>query len=284
MAMVSAKSNPKKLGPLVAGIGALVGIMAFLLLPYLKLIVTAGATGSYPYSPPPSQSVSITVGAGYVSAFASMIWLEALLAIAVVVLSALLLLRENPFGASITPIETQIRRLAFAMIGLGVFAIIYHFLFISFIGSAQIWGMIQSITVGTYSVGDQLKQYNISASISMENAVGAWIYLLCMGAIIVGGVLMLQPGSRQAVSQPQAWNQFPQVYSPPGQPQPQTWSQPLQPQPQAWPQPQDSQPQAWSQPLQPQPQAWQQPSQPIPQVQQQMSQPLPQVWPPQQPS
>ena len=262
MAVVTTPSNSKKQGSLVAGIGALVAIIAFLGLPYLKLTVTV-INNSDQLSTP--QSVSITLGAGYISTLAGLIWIEALLAIAVLVLAALLLLREAPFGVSATPATTQVRRAGIAVIILGIAGILYHFLFISVIGEAQMFSVFQSLSSNGISLADQLTQSHITTSGLIENAFGSWIYILGMGAAIVGGVLALQTGSRQVVIQP---SQFPQ-YAQPYQPSQPTWPQPSQPLPQAWPQP-----------SQPQPQMWPQPSQPLPQVWPQPSQPQPQMWPP----
>jgi len=265
MSVVNTTANLRKQASLVAGIGALVAIVAFLLLPYLIFTVTITDTQS---SPPQTHSASITLGTSFISILAGLIWVEALLAIAILVIAALLLSRDAPFGAATAPVETQVRRASYAVIVLGIAGIAYHFLFISTIGAGQMFSLFQSLTTDTNSVANQLTQSHLSASPSMGNALGSWIYLLGMVAAIVGGVLLLRAVSPQEVAQPQSWPQYAQ-YSQPSQPLPQQGWQPAQPQqPQAWPtQPQQQgwqqtqqaqQPQGWQQPPQSQ-QSWQQP-------------------------
>ncbi len=273
MSVVNTTVNPRKQASLVAGIGALVGIVAFLLLPYFIFTVTITDTQA---SPPQTHSASITVGTGFISILAGLIWVEALLAIAILVIATLLLSKDAPFGASTAPVETQVRRASYAVIVLGIAGIAYHFLFISTIGAGQMFSLFQSLTTDTNSVANQLTQSHLSASPTMANALGSWIYILGMVAAIAGGVLLLRAVSPQAVAQPQSWPQYAQYSQPsqPQQPQPQAWQQPSQPLPQqGWQPAQPQQPQAWPQATQPQQQGWQ-PKQP-PQSQQSWQQPPP---------
>src|ERR1700730_12062700 len=268
MSVVNTTANPRKQASLVAGIGALVGIVAFLLLPYLIFTVTVTDTQ---FSTPQSHSASISVGTGLISILAGLIWVEALLAIAILVIAALLLSKDAPFGVSTAPVETQVRRAGYAVIALGIAGIAYHFLFISTIGAGQMLSLFQSLTTDTNSLANQLNQSHTSASPSMANALGSWIYLLGMCAAIVGGVLLLRAVSPQEVVQPQSWPQYAQYSQPahpqqpqPSQPLPQQGWQPAQPQqPQAWPQSAQPQQQGWQPTQQAQPpQGWQQPPQP----------------------
>ena len=272
MSVVNTTANLRKQASLVAGIGALVAMVAFLLLPYLIFTVTITDTQS---SPPQTHSASITLGTSFISILAGLIWVEALLAIAILVIATLLLSKDAPFGAATAPVETQVRRASYAVIVLGIAGIAYHFLFISTIGAGQMFSLFQSLTTDTNSVANQLTQSHLSASPSMANALGSWIYLLGMVAAIVGGVLLLRAVSPQEVAQPQSWPQYAQYSQPsqPLQPQPQAWQQPSQPLPQqgwlpaqpqqqGWqPTQQAQQPQGWQQPPQSQ-QSWQQPPHP----------------------
>lgn len=275
MAVVNPTANSRKQGSLAAGIGALIGIIAFLLLPYITFTVTIADTQ---FSSPQTEYASITAGTGLVSVYAGLVWGDALLAIAVLVLAALLLTRDAPFGASTIPVETQVRRASYAVIILGIVAIAYHFLFIASIGNGQIAGLLGSVTYGTNNsinnAADQLTQQHVSVSASMSNAFGAWIYIVGMVVSIIGGVVMLRAGavaapSPQAVSQPQSWPQYPQYSQPSQIEHPQAWQPNPAQQPQAWPQPtppaqqgwqptQQAQPQSWP-PTQQAPQSWQQP-------------------------
>ena len=118
MAMVNAPVRQQKLGSVVAVIGALVGIGAFFLLPYLN--VTVRDTNNNGLNIPQTNSVAITVGTGFISVFSGLIWVEGLLAIAVLVIAALVMWRDVPFGASTTPVKLQIRRASYAMLLLGL--------------------------------------------------------------------------------------------------------------------------------------------------------------------
>jgi hypothetical protein len=255
MAMVNTPVRQQKRGSLIAGIGALVGIGAFLLLPYLNITVTV--TNNNGFSNPQTNSVAFPVGTGFISVFSGLIWVEGLLAIAVLVLAALVMWRDVPFGASTTPVEVQIRRAAYAMLLLGAAGIAFQFLFTS-IGNGQINNLPQSITIGTFSLADLLTRSNQSLSATMGYAIGSWIYLIGMCVAILGGVLMLRTGtvpvsSPQTISPPPGWQQYP----PYQQTQQQSWPQPSQSQP-VWQQPpQPPQPQqGWQQPPT---QGWQQP-------------------------
>ena len=265
MSVANTTSNPKTQGALAAGIGALVGIVAFLLLPYFNFTVTVTDNS---FNPPQTNSASITAGTGLVSVLAGLVWVEALLAIAVLVIAVLLLSKNAPFGASTAPVETQVRRAGYAVIILGIAAIAYHFLFMSSIGPGQMYSLFQSLTTSsnnvTNTVANQLTQSHISGASSMTNAIGSWIYIVGMVVAIVGGGLVLRSVLPQAAAQPQNWPQYAQYSQPsqpsqssqPQQPQPQAWPQPSQPQPQAWPQ-QAQQSGAWPQQPQPQQQGWQ---------------------------
>jgi hypothetical protein len=245
MALVNTSVQQQKRGSLVAGIGALVGIGAFLLLPYLNLTVTV--TNNNGFNNPQTNSVTIPVGTDFIAVLTGLIWVEGLLAIAVLVVAALVLWRDVPFGATTTPVEVQIRRAAYTMLLLGVAGIAFQFLFTS-IGNSQINNLLQSISIGSFSVADLLARSNQSISVSMGYAIGSWIYLIGMCVAIIGGVLMLRTGavltsSPQTLSQPQGWQQFP----PYQQTQQQGWQQPPQPQ-QGWQQPPQQPTQGWQQP------------------------------------
>lgn len=235
MSVVNTTANPRKQASLVAGIGALIGVLAFLLLPYLIFTVTITETQ---FSPPQPHSASITVGTSFISIFAGLIWVELLLSIAILVIAAMVA-KDASVAASSAPVETQNRRWSYAMIGLGAAGIAYHFLFISTLGAAQMFSLFQSLTTDTNNVAALLSQSHTTATPSMENAFGSWIYLVGMVVAIIGGVLMLRTVSPQAAAQPQSWPQYAQFSQPSQTPQsqPQAWQQPTPPQQQGWQQP-----------------------------------------------
>jgi hypothetical protein len=268
MSVVNITAKQQKQGSLIAGIGALISIAAFLLLPYFNIKVTV--TNNTGFNNPQTNNITIPAGTGFISILTGLVWVDALLAIAVLVLVALVMWRNAPFSPSTLPAETQIRRTANAMLVLGIAGIAFHFLFFS-IGNSQINNFVQSLTIGPDNVATLLTRSNQSISVSLDNAFGSWIYAIGMGMAIVGGGLILRALSPQAVVQPQSWPQYAQ-YSQPSQPQQPQPSQPLpqqgwQPaqaqQPQAWPQSAQTQQQGWQPTQQAQPpQGWQQPPQP----------------------
>jgi len=260
MASVTTVAQQQKQGSLIAGIGALVGIVAFLLLPYLNFTVTV--TNNIGFSNPQTNTVELPVGSGLISVLTGLIWVEAILAIAILVVAALALWRDIPFGASAGPVAMQLRRAAYTILILGAAGIVFEFLFTS-IGNSQINGLLQSLSIGSISVADQLARDNESLNVTMGYAVGSWVYLIGMGVAIIGGIILLRAvGAPQTQSQqPQNWSQF-SYYQQPSQPQ-QSWQQPPPAQPQqGWQQPPSAQPQqGWPPTVQDLPRQQQQPSQ-----------------------
>ena len=259
--MANEPVKQQKLGALIAGSGALVGIAAFLLLPYLTITLTLTQVGYNGTSTVPSYSQSFSVGTGLVTLFSGIIWVEALLAIAILVVAALVRLREAPFGNSAMPVATQLRRAAYTIAILGSVAILFQFLFVT-IGNGQINQAMQPTTAGGStglgSIAELLLHSSSAAiSVSLGYGIGSWIYLLSMGAVIFGGVQMLKAAGvtfskPQVATQQQAWQQ-------PSQLEQQNWQQPgSYPQQQTGPYPQQ---QFGSYPQQ---QGWQQPSQELP--------------------
>lgn len=240
--MVNAAGQQKKRGTLVAGIGALVGIGAFLLLPYFTITITMTQLGYSSYQAP-TYNQTFTVGTGFIELFSGIIWIEALLAIAILVVAGLVMWREAPFGSSTTPVATQIRRAAYAILILGVIGIVFQFLFVS-AGSSQANDALQSASlsssVGSINLGQILTRSNTSLSVAMGYGIGSWIYLLGMCGAIVGGVLMLNAGGvrvamphaaqPQVLSQSheQGWHQSDQYPPQPSQSLQQGWQSPSQ--------------------------------------------------------
>src|ERR1700730_2124561 len=99
MAMVNTPAQQRKNGSMIAGIGALVGIAAFFLLPYFNIAVTITSNSSS-NNFNNSQTISVPAGTGLISVFTGLIWVEELLAIAVLVVAALVMWRSAPFGAT----------------------------------------------------------------------------------------------------------------------------------------------------------------------------------------
>lgn len=159
--MVTLKSD-KNRGYLIAGIGAFVALFAFLYLPFISVSST-GSSATFP--------MTTTLAAHYQGG----IWLEGILALAILVLTCLLLFRTNPFGSSSTPVVNQIRGGIYGLGGGAILCILaQYFIFLS-VGSS-----FQTSNGGT------------SSTVSTNYDFGSWLYLLGMIAVIVGTVIAYQ--------------------------------------------------------------------------------------------
>jgi protein-S-isoprenylcysteine O-methyltransferase Ste14 len=155
-------NQQKNRGYLIAGIGAIVALLAFLFLPYISYSV--GPFGG-------------SIGGTQVAGSQGLIWLEALLPLAAIALTSLLVYRSNPFGMTTTPIATQIRWGVYSILGAGVLSLILHFIL-----ALNANGSIQAVT------GNPV----LGSLISVGFGIGYWLYLLAAIAIIVGAVLTLR--------------------------------------------------------------------------------------------
>ncbi len=156
--MATLKSE-KNRGYLIAGIGAFVALFAFLYLPFVSLSSTGSST-SFP--------MTTTLTAHYQGG----IWFEGILALAILVLTCLLLFRTNPFGSATTPVVNQIRGGIYGLGGGAILGILVQFIISQSVGSS-----FQS------AIG------NTSSTVSAGYDYGSWLYLLGMIAVIVGSVM-----------------------------------------------------------------------------------------------
>ena len=162
----------KNRGYLIAGIGGIIGFIAFLL-PYVSVSVLGYGA-----------SISGASAAGW-------LWFEAIAAIVAIAVPALLIYRSNPFGMAMTPVEKQIRWGIYAIIGAGVVGLLIHILF--------------AIDVNNIS-------YNgvpLGSLVSVGLGFGFWLYLLCALAIIVGGVFAMRVAKPAAATVPPQAQQYP---------------------------------------------------------------------------
>lgn len=177
--MATLKSD-KNRGYLIAGIGAFVALFAFLYLPFISVSST-GSSSAFP--------MTTTLTAHYQGA----IWFEGILALALLVLTCLLLFRTNPFGSSRTPVVNQIRGGIYGLGGGAIFCILVQFIILQSVGSS-----FQSASGSTTS------------TVSAGYDYGSWLYLLGMVAVIVGSVIAYQksglvastPGASSYSAQP----------------------------------------------------------------------------------
>lgn len=174
-------AQQKNRGYLVAGISAIVALLAFLFLPYISYSV--GPFGG---------SISGT----QIADSQGLAWFEALLPLAAIILAALLVYRNNPFGMTTTPITTQIRWGVYSLLGVGALSLLVHII-LAFNAN----GSLQAVT------GNPL----LGSIISVGYSLGYWLYLLAAVAIIVGAVLTLRmPISSFEARQVESWQEKPQ--------------------------------------------------------------------------
>ncbi|MEO8971115.1 MAG: hypothetical protein ABI406_05870, partial [Ktedonobacteraceae bacterium] len=159
----------KNRGYLIAGIGAFVALFAFLYLPYVTL--STAPTANYGNSGN-SYSVTSTMAANGQGG----IWLEGILALALLVMACLLLFRTNPFGSARTPIINQIRRGIYGLGGGAILCIVVQFL----------------VSLGLASSAGSQGFSSTSSTVTAYYDYGSWLYLLGMVAVIVGSVLAYQ--------------------------------------------------------------------------------------------
>jgi len=159
-------------GYVIAGIGGIVGFIAFFL-PYVTVSVlgyggsASGASGGW-------------------------VWLEEIGAIVVIIASAVLIFRNNAFGLSNMPFEKQVLYGRYAILGGGVLALLIHLIFAldfqNVIGDYA--GLLNGISLG----------------------FGFWVFLLAAIAMVVGGVLALRSPrpAAGAMTYQQPYQQYPQ--------------------------------------------------------------------------
>lgn len=259
---------PKRLA-LYAAIASLVALLAYLVLPFISITLTAAANSSYGSSP--SYVQSFQVGAGVIELFTGFICIEALLAVAALCVAGLFALRDAPFGQGTMPVVVQRRRSAYAILILGAAAVIYQFLLVT-IGTSQINTAIQNaLASSTSSLSLASLLRGAAFSMTLGYGVGSWIYLLAMLGVIGCGWMILNAEKVPAALQPAQAQDSSTPWQQPVQPSQPSWQQPSHvyvppshqtgqfyppSQPNTGPQPNPSYtpppyPQQWQQPLPP---------------------------------
>lgn len=159
---MEALTQQKNRGYVVAGISAIVALLAFLFLPYISYSV--GPFGG-------------SMGGTQIAGSQGLLWLEALLPLVAIVLAALLVFRSNPFGMTNTPIATQIRWGVYSLLGAGSLSLLIHFIL-----ALNASNSIQGVTSNPF----------LSNFVSVGFGFGYWLYLLAAIAMIVGAVMTLR--------------------------------------------------------------------------------------------
>ncbi len=154
---------PENRGYLIAIIGGIEALTAFLFMPYINLNGPAAYSDVLPFS-----------------AFSDggLIWVEVILALAAIVIPALLVFRHNPLGLTGTPVETKVRIGIYTLIGIGALGLL-----------AQ---LIVALNAGDFNInGQTLNALNAGSntSLNISYSGGFWLYLLSMVAVGAGAGL-----------------------------------------------------------------------------------------------
>ncbi len=262
---MNTQTQSQKYGNLIAAGGTLIALIGFLFMPYITMSSTASPQAA-------SQPLILTaIQAASVQGF---IWLEALLATAALLVALLLAFSRNPFGMGQVPLDKQIQRGVYTLIGISVVSLLLQFVLMTTI-PGQMVGMYSSNTPGFSSGVSSF----VSTTATAYN-VGSWFFLLGMlvvigGAVYASGLIRTAPATQaQGFAQPSSPYQQPQMpYEQPAQNPQMPYQQPVQ-QPPAAPVYQQQDWQQPAQPVQPQQPNWQQPQDQYP-PQQQWQQPYP---------
>ena len=182
----------KNRGYLIAGTGAIVALFAFLFLPFIAVVnVSAGQTTLLNVSDIAQDQLSI--------------WIEGLAAVTAITIAALIVFRPVPFSMLRTtaPIEIQIRWGTYLLILAGIFGVLTP--------------LMLTLTLSG------LENYSYSSGVSASFASGAWLSLVGMIAVVVGGVLALRAKNNVPQYATGTYSQYPPLA------QPQPWAGPVDP-------------------------------------------------------
>lgn len=193
---------PKNIAYYVAGVGAIIALIAFFFVPFATEVIsynyTSQGTGtdSQTSSFTPqfvSKSASIIATAsGNTTALAQangVIWVNAVLTLGLIVAAALLAFRSNPFGLRAVPADKQVRWGQYGMLGAAVLSILIQIGVFASVGQ-----VLQSkISSSTQSQGSGGLFSSFSPTATMQYDTGAWIFLFGMIVVIVAiGLLLVE--------------------------------------------------------------------------------------------
>ena len=251
------QGQKQKYGHLIVAGGALIALIGFFFLPYVTMSSKAATSSSAP---------PLILSAIQAAAIEGFIWLDALLAVGILLLALQLAYSRNPFGMSQMALAKQVQRGIYIIIGVGVVSLLLQYILMTTI-PGQYVGMVSSNTPGFSS-----EINSFVADVAMSYNTGSWFFLVGMLAVIGGGVYVLMQMRPAQVAPAPSYvppAQYPQM----NQQNAQSPSAPTYQQ--NWQDPAQSQPTQYSQGQYPNQQQWQQPPAGYP--------PTQQSWPPQQP-
>lgn len=262
------QGQPRKYGHLIVAGGTVIALIGFLFLPYVTMSSTTADSSSQSFSSEGIASLPFTMSAIRAASYQGFIWLEALLAVGLLLTALLLAYSRNPFGMSKVALDKQVQRGVYALIGVGVVSLLLQYVLTS-----GIPGALMSMTTITSDAGATPQA---SPAVAMDYSAGSWFYVVGMLAVIGGATYVLMQMRPAQVAPAASYvppAQYPQMNQQNAQPQPPS-APPYQ---QNWQDPAQSQPTQLSQGQYPNQQQWQQPQPPTGYP------PTQQAWPPQQP-
>jgi zinc ribbon protein len=174
---ISAIKQRKNRGCVIAAVSAVVALIAFYTLPFMSYY-----SEFEPYTGTPYDLVAATA-----AEFDQLTQFSGLLTLITLILLALLIFRDNPFGMVKPSIVVQRRRASYAMIGMSGLSILIYVL--------ELTGNVYR---GPFDRVD----------------VGFWLYLLGIGAVIIGSIVALGILSLSLPPQVQREGQPPPTRSP----------------------------------------------------------------------
>ena len=218
--------QPQNRGYLISGIGALVALLAFLLLPYvaitIKTVASSSSTSVY--------STTLTINAtaltqssdsgfgllyhSFLVESQGVLWLLPILSLVALAVTGLLLFRDHPFGKAVNaPVANQRQWANYGLIAVAALGVIIQIVTIANLGSQ----IQNSINASNPSGGGS----SSLTTVSTAGHIGFWFYLLGMAAVAAGAILLIVQANKQAHVMP-AMNMS---ATPPAQP----WQSPTPP-------------------------------------------------------
>ena len=154
----------------VAGIGAIVSLIAFLFFPFL----TVEASISLPLLG--SQITEQSVNAPYLAVYQGLLWVSLLPVLAVLGVALVFLLRRNPFGSQV-PVQVQAHWTALGFVIAGVLSAVF---------------LVWSLLLTQQHAQDAMSFLKIiGANFSVTWAFGAYLFLLGLAAIVAAGLMQV---------------------------------------------------------------------------------------------
>lgn len=177
----------KNMGYYIAGISALIASIVFFFVPFATEVIRY-TMPAFPDTNSPFTTLFIEKGSEWtitatgnstaLGQINGVIWLNAVLAILILASSALLAFRSNPFGLMSVTVEKQVRWGNYALAAMALLSIIIQ------IGVFSDASQVLQGTNRMLGLRGQTGAAFYHASV--EFGPGAWIFLLCMLAVIIG--------------------------------------------------------------------------------------------------